>query len=441
MPSFGQLNVQDPTHVTKCLHSTVTELFVAQLAERFDQNPRVANAANGLIDLETGQLDPHHPKDLCNNQTFKYVQGASTAPNARFRTFVISVLCESVVDWVQMFLGYCLTGETCEELFAILNGCGGNGKTLLKNALQKAFGSYCTTGDKAIFIKPAFRQNGSAASSHLMHIKAARLVLCDESNEVEHLNCGSVKELSGGGGINARELFCKTENYTPHFKLFLLTNYRPIFPADDLGLIRRLLLIMFDKIFRSEDQIDKYNPMHRPIDTGLKAYMESDEGAVDTLDFCVQGAKMYYACKAASPGVPALAPIPKLFSAAVEGYMTENDQLKAFITDCCVVGEQHKVTKVEFASAYANFLREGSHDTAMAGDGILLRAMLMKNILQKPFKGNGRMILMTDGSKRRAGGFFGIRLKTDEELGMDEEEPGGSAPSEAESCKIKIPRT
>jgi hypothetical protein len=101
---------------------------------------------------------------------------------------------------------------------------------------------------------------------------------------------------------------------------------------------------MFDKLFRSEDQIDKNNPMHRPIDTGLKAYMESDEGAADTLDFCVQGAKMYYACKAASPGVPALAPIPKLFSAAVEGYMTENDQLKAFITDCCVVGKQHKVT-------------------------------------------------------------------------------------------------
>jgi phage/plasmid-associated DNA primase len=297
------------------------------------------------------------------------------------------------------------------------------------------------TPDKAISIKPAFRQNGSAASSHLMHIKAARLVLCDESDEVEHLNCGTVKELSGGGGINARELFCKTKNYTPHFKLCLLTNYRPIFPADDLGLIRRLLLIMFDKLLRSEDQIDEYNPMHKPIDTSLKAYMESDEGAADTLDFCVEGAKMYYARKAASPEVPALAPIPKLFSAAVEGYMAGNDQLKAFITDCCMVGKQHKVTKREFASAYANFLREGSHDTAMAGDGILLRAMLMKNILQKPSTGSRRMIRMTDGSKRRAGGFFGIRLKTDAELSIDDGEPSASGPSVAEPCLIKIPGT
>jgi hypothetical protein len=67
--------------------------------------------------------------------------------------------------------------------------------------------------------------------------------------------------------------------------------------------------------------------------------------------------------------------------------------------------------------------------------------MLMKNILQKPFTGNGRMIRMTDGSKRRAGGFFGIWLKIEEELSINEEEPGASEPSEAESCKIKIPKT
>jgi hypothetical protein len=77
----------------------------------------------------------------------------------------------------------------------------------------------------------------------------------------------------------------------------------------------------------------------------------------------------------------------------------------------------------------------------MAGDGILLRAMLMKNILQKPFTGNGRMIRMTDGSNRRAGGFFGIRLKTDAELSIDQEEPGASGPSVAEPCLIKIPGT
>jgi P4 family phage/plasmid primase-like protien len=438
MPPF-KINVQDPVQVAKCLHSTITELFVAQLTDKFDQDPCVANAPNGLIDLKTGQLLRHHPKDLCNNQTFTYVRGASRAPTAKFRGFMISVLDESIIEWVQMFFGYCLLGETIKELLAILNGCGGNGKTQLKIALQKAFGTYCTTGAKAIFIKPAFSQSASAASSHLMHIKAARLVIMDESEQEEHLNCGSLKELTGGGGINARQLFCKTENYVPRFKLCMLTNYRPLFPANDEGMIRRRLLMMFNKLFRSEDQIDANNPLHRLIDTNLKNYMESDKGAADTLDFCVEGAMMYYARKAAIPSAPALKPIPQIFSAAINEYTTENDQLGAFISDFCKLGNQHKITKVEFTAAYVAFLMSLGHDRALANDGILTQALKAKTIYQHPFAGVNRMIPIADGSGRRSTGFFGIRLKTPPKLREDED--GNSEPSVVESCMIKLPGT
>ncbi|GAQ87644.1 hypothetical protein KFL_003670050 [Klebsormidium nitens] len=320
-------NVYYRCHGDQCSHEPVRKL--GQLSLEAALEDATSDPVDQYDDMQTGQLSKHHPKDLCNNQTFTYVRGASRAPTAKFRGFMISVLDESIIEWVQMFFGYCLTGETCEELLSILNGCGGNGKTQLKIALQKAFGTYCTTGAKAIFIKPAFSQSASAASSHLMHIKAARLVIMDESEQEEHLNCGSLKELTGGGGINARQLFCKTENYVPRFKLCMLTNYRPLFPANDEGMIRRLLLMMFNKLFRSEDQIDANNPLHRLIDTNLKNYMESDEGAADTLDFCVEGAMMYYARKAANPSAPALKPIPQIFSAAITKYTTENDQLGA----------------------------------------------------------------------------------------------------------------
>jgi hypothetical protein len=51
------------------------------------------------------------------------------------------------------------------------------------------------------------------------------------------------------------------------------------------------------------------------------------------------------------------------------------------------------------------------------------------------------MIRMTDGSNRRAGGFFGIRLKTDAELSINDEEPGDLGTSAAEPCLIKTPGT
>jgi hypothetical protein len=105
LPSFGKINVQDIADVRKCLHSVVTELRVEGLLDQFDQDRAVANAPNGLIELRTGALLPHHPQNLCKNQTTVYVPGASTWPTARFRSFLMEVLPPEAVEWLQMFLG------------------------------------------------------------------------------------------------------------------------------------------------------------------------------------------------------------------------------------------------------------------------------------------------------------------------------------------------
>jgi phage/plasmid-associated DNA primase len=75
---------------------------------------------------------------------------------------------------------------------------------VLKQALRKAFGSYNCAGNKAIFIKPTFKANASAASTHLMQIRTKRLVTNDESEGVEELHASFVKEASGGGKLDAR---------------------------------------------------------------------------------------------------------------------------------------------------------------------------------------------------------------------------------------------
>jgi hypothetical protein len=127
-------------------------------------------------------------------------------------------------------------------------------------------------------------------SGHLMHIRTKRFVTNDESEGVEELHVSFLKESSGGGELDARELFCKPQSYVPQYKLCLFTNYMPHFPGDDTALLRRMVLISFNFVFKSPDELDETNKWHKPIDVGLKYYSESDEGAADTLDFCVQGA-------------------------------------------------------------------------------------------------------------------------------------------------------
>jgi P4 family phage/plasmid primase-like protien len=442
MPSFGKVNVQDIVDIRKCMHSAFNELHVPGLLDKFDQDRAVANTSNGLIDLRTGELLPHHHQDLCNNQTCKYIPGASTRPTARFGTFLMDVLPPSAIVWLQMFLGYCLTGETSEELFVIANGfSGANGKTTLLRALERALGGYSCVGEKAIFIKPSFRANASAASTHLMQIQTKRFVTHDESEGVEELNTSFVKQTSGGGRLNARELFCKHQTYMPQFKLCLFTNYSPHFPSDDAALIRRIVLIMFNYTFKNPDTLDKSNKWHKPIDLSLTPYLELDEGAADTLDFCVQGAAMYYAKKALAPASKVLSPIPEEFNVAAKEYAEENDKLQAFIDEACIKGSEESVTKVDFVEAFTIFLYAGGHDVRLAGDG-LARAMLLKGFSQDPPKGKGRMIQKLNKSPSDRGrGFFEIRLRTNkdpvtdkdpvnehiEEVPTDKEEGGGQS--------------
>ncbi|GAQ84746.1 hypothetical protein KFL_002040050 [Klebsormidium nitens] len=242
MPSFGKINVQDIVDVRKCMHSVVNKLHVPGLLDMFDQDRMVVNAPNGLIDLQTGALLPHHPQDLCNNMTCGYIQGASTRSTARFRKFLMAhVLPPNAIAWLQLLLGYCLTGEISEELFIIAVGlAGANGKGVLQRALRRAMGTYNCAGNKAIFIKPTFKANASAASTHLMQIRTKRFVTNCEADGSEELHATFVKEASGGDELDARELFCKPQSYVPQYKLCLFTNYMPHFPGDDTALLRGL---------------------------------------------------------------------------------------------------------------------------------------------------------------------------------------------------------
>jgi P4 family phage/plasmid primase-like protien len=289
LPTFGNINVQDPVDVRKCLHVAIKELSVQGLLDKFDQDPTVANAPNGLIDLQTGKLRPHHPQDLCNNCASTYVPGALRRPTARFRAFLMDVLPPTAIEWLQMLCGYLLTGDVSEELFLIMNGLSGaNGKGVFKKAIERAFGSYAEVGNKALFIKPSHKANASAATSAVMHIRSKRAVYLDESEKNDQFNDSFIKEGTDGARVSARELFCKTQTYVPQYKLCLFTNYRPGFPSDDAALIRRMVLIMFENTYKSADELDKNNERHRLMDTTLKPYMDSDQGAADVLDFVLK---------------------------------------------------------------------------------------------------------------------------------------------------------
>jgi phage/plasmid-associated DNA primase len=59
-----------------------------------------------------------------------------------------------------------------------------------------------------------------------MALKGARLAESDESKEISVLNEATIKELSGGSSITARELQGKQETFMVTYKAILNTNYK-----------------------------------------------------------------------------------------------------------------------------------------------------------------------------------------------------------------------
>jgi phage/plasmid-associated DNA primase len=325
-----------------------------------------------------------------------------------------------------MCFGYCLTGEKFKELFVIMNGLSGaNGEGVLKKAIDRAFGNYAGIRNNALFVKPTFKVNASAASTALMHIRPLRFAFTDELEKTDHLNDPFIKESADGGHIKARELLCKTQSYVPQYKLCLFTNCRPGFPSDDAALIRTMVLITFEFTYKDAHELDIGNSKHKLMDTHFKPCFDLDEGAADSLDFCVEGATMFYAKKREAPTSKALSPIPEVFSAAARKYMNENDKLQMFIDQECTVGAKYSIAKDDFVDRFANFLYAGGYDASLAGEG-LNRAMRMKGFSSTPLDGRKNRMIQRLNNSGRTSGFFGIRLLTEDKLKPIPTEVGAS---------------
>src|SRR5262249_15825808 len=106
------------------------------LPEEFDRDPWLFNCPNGTLDLRTGKLREHRREDYITKLCPTEYQADATCP--AWDRFLASTLIEEqgktdpdLIEFMQRFLGYSLTGDTSEDVFPIFYGAGSNGKTTL----------------------------------------------------------------------------------------------------------------------------------------------------------------------------------------------------------------------------------------------------------------------------------------------------------------------
>ena len=209
-----------------------------------DADPLLLNVENGTIDLRSGQIEGHDPRDLLTQ--IAHVVFNSKAKCPIFMSFLKRITDEdkAVKRYMKKCVGYSLTGKTGEQVFFFCYGKSGrNGKSTFVNTVRDMLGDYgCHTPTETLMTK----QYDNAISNDQARLAGVRLVTAVEANFNRHLDEAKLKAMTGGEKITARFMRQEYFEFLPRFKLWFVANDRPRVRGTDTALWRRIRVLPFN---------------------------------------------------------------------------------------------------------------------------------------------------------------------------------------------------
>lgn len=281
-------------------------------SDQLDADPWAFTVQNGTLDLRTGELQEHRRDHwitrLCD------VRYDPTAWSGRWASFIEDFAAEDaeLVAYIKRAVGYACTGITKEDAVWMWSGPGGNGKGTLVAAVQRMLGTYARSLPFEIFLIT----NSDKRKWSLAETSQCRLVTCEESEEGKRFNASLVKLVSGGTPIEAERKHGQPFTYLPRFKTWFITNNLPTVSDTDRGFWRRLHSVRCE---------------HLPpqVDRDLREHFQADpEARQAILAWAVEGARDY-AAQGLNP--------PKAVLDANKAYREDQDPLKDFLAEACVI--------------------------------------------------------------------------------------------------------
>lgn len=294
-----------------------------------DKDGFLLNTPDGTVDLRSGKLRTHDPKDYCTKI-------CAVSPNDKgmdeWLRFLRDFTCKdkALEDYLQLESGVECIGEVLNENLVIQYGEGGNGKSTFNNAKFYVLGDYAgTISAELLTVKPTKNKGAELAETH-----NKRLILAAELPEGKRLDSGSLKNLSSTDPIHAEKKFEAPFNFIPTHTTVLYTNHLPKVGTIDKGTWDRLIVIPLKANFRgAKGEIKNY----------AKVLSERCGGAI--LSWMIAGAKRYI-----SSGFK-LVP-PKCVQDAMNAYREENDWISHFLSDCC---EEEKTATQKAGELYEKY--------------------------------------------------------------------------------------
>jgi putative DNA primase/helicase len=287
---------------------------------------------NGIIDLTTGELQPHDPRYMITRMSF--VEYDPNARDHRWETYLKTVTDgdEDLAHYLQRAVGYTLTGSTREEILFMLHGPPASGKSTFVTAIQTVLGEYAYTTQAENLMHRRGRAGGPP-KDEIASWRGARLLASVEPTEGDRWDESLIKQLTGGDRVVGRHLYKERFEFKPTYKLWLAANSAP--RTRDEAMFRRIRRVPFPvRIPRANRDLTLKDWLTRPTTAGARA----------VLAWAVEGARTWYTSET---GVGTC----KLVESDTEEYRTEQDVIAQFIEDCLRV-HGNKRQEVRISDVY-----------------------------------------------------------------------------------------
>jgi P4 family phage/plasmid primase-like protien len=296
-----------------------------------DADPYLIGIHDGqqVIDLRTGLVRASVQSDyVTKSMNISHVGDPQKAK--RFKAFLLEIFGNDaeLIDWLQRWCGYLLTGLTVEQIFLFFFGLGANGKSVFAELLKYCLGDYA----RAIASETLSdgRRQAGAASPDLAALKSARLGVTTEIEEGSAMAESLVKSLVSGDSMSVRQVYCPPIDFVPCVKLLFLGNHKPHLKGTDHGIWRRARMVPFTQTF-SRDR-DPYL-----LDT-LKA--EAPHIAAWMIQGCLKWQKK------------GLSDVPASVKLATEEYQAEQDLIGLWLDGRC---QRYASAETSTTDLYADY--------------------------------------------------------------------------------------
>jgi len=297
---------------------------------KLDADQFLLGVQNGVVELETGLFRPTRREDYITKQAGTRYESGADCP--LWKNFLTEVLAgdKEVIQFLQKFAGYTLTGCIDEQCLVFLYGSGKNGKSTFLEVLQHLVGDYGQRASQDLIVA---HPHGKEPKNDLAHLQGARMVVAPEINEGLRLAENRIKDLTGGDKVCGRFLYNEQFSFYPTLKLWLYGNHKPEIRGNDLGIWRRIHLVPFIVFIPKEKRV---YALPRKLLAELPGI----------LNWALEGVKMWR-----SEGLTAPEPV----EAAVEQFREEEDILGQYLQDETTPKKGNRITVMAFYAHYSEW--------------------------------------------------------------------------------------